>query len=135
MDGSGAPSQAPVLLDTNALLLPWTRATDLRDELTRLGFTGPWTITAGTDAELSSLAEGSSATARAAAAAKRHLIPSCHIKATRLPGDDGILELATAQGAIVVTDDGALAAEARKRGVRVVSSRGHGRLYDRSHAV
>ncbi|MGB0651786.1 MAG: PIN domain-containing protein [Thermoplasmatota archaeon] len=119
---------AVVVLDTNALLLPFTDGTDLHGELERLLGAPRWVVAAPSVTELATLAAGDGATARAAKAAQR-LAASCAVEATELPGDDGVLDVAGRLGAAVVTNDRKLQGEAQRRGLAVVASRGKGRLF------
>ncbi len=120
----------PVVLDTNALLLPFTDATDLEHEL--LGLVGAIDLVVPQPVvqEVATLAEGDGATGRAGRAAQQWM-KRCRVEPTDLPGDDGILEVARRLGAVVVTNDRRLQTEAHRSGLTVVSSRGPGRLFIR----
>lgn len=117
----------PVVLDTNAVLLPFTDGTDLHEELARLLGTVDLVVPTSVLPELEALRQGEGATAQAAQAAQRWL-RRCRIEPTDLPGDDGVLDVARRLDAPVVTNDRRLARECRRSGIRVVRSRGHGRL-------
>ncbi len=116
-----------IVADTNALMLPFTDGTDLVEELTDLVGAFHILVPFSVKQELQSLAQGKDAAARAAAGALRmglgELVP------TDLPGDDGLLEVARAGADAVMTNDRRLAGEAKKLGLRVVQSRGRGRLH------
>ncbi len=124
----------PVVLDTNALLLPFTDQTDLEGELTALLGAVAFVVPGSVEQELATLGAGDGATARAARAAQRW-IERCRIEPTELPGDDGLLEVSRRLGAVVVTNDRRLQGEAQRSGLTVVSSRGPGRLFIRSGGV
>lgn len=117
----------PVLLDTNALLLPFAHGTRLEEELAELFGPVELLIPSTVLVELGTLAyKGQGATARHAKMAVK-FAQRCRVLATRLPGDDGLLEVARSTGAVVVTNDRTLQAECQKSGLRVVVSREHGR--------
>jgi hypothetical protein len=116
-----------VVLDTNALLLPFKDGTDVVAELERLlGAVRP-VVPSCVVAELGALAVGGGAAARAAAAAQR-LTESWTVAETDLRGDDGVFAVARAADALV-TNDGGLQQRARAAGLLVVASRGRGRLH------
>ncbi|MGB1586344.1 MAG: PIN domain-containing protein [Thermoplasmatota archaeon] len=114
-----------LVVDTNALLLPFRDGTDLQGEVERLLGAVTWVVPSCVLDELNVLAEGNGKDARAAKMALQ-LATSWQHEATSLPGDDGVLEVATRLGAAVLTDDKRLVAEAKQRGLRVLRSRGHG---------
>lgn len=114
-----------VVVDTNALLLPFRSGTDLRGEVERLLGTVAWVVPSCVLEELAILSEGQGKDARAAKAAGR-LLSDMRIEPTELPGDDGVLDVATRLDATILTDDRRLLQEAKRRGLRAVRSRGHG---------
>lgn len=115
------------VLDTNALLLPFTDGTDLEEELVRILGAVRLVVPSSVVDELRGLADGDGKPAQAAGAALRFL-QRCRVEPTGLPGDDGLLETARRLGAVVVTNDRAVQQEARRSGLTVVASRGEGRL-------
>lgn len=115
------------VLDTNALLLPFTDGTDLEDELQRLVGAVRLVVPSSIVQEVQGLAAGQSNAARAAKAAVRFLT-RCRVEPTGLPGDDGVLDVARRLGAVVVTNDRNVGQEARRSGLQVVRPRGKGRL-------
>lgn len=115
------------VLDTNALLLPFTDGTDLEAELTRLLGAVRLVVPSSVVDELRGLAEGAGRPAQAAGAALRFL-ERCRVEPTGLPGDDGLLDTARRIGGVVVSNDRAVQQEARRSGLAVVASRGSGRL-------
>jgi len=117
-----------VVVDTNALLLPFLDGTDLRSELENALGAVDLVVPSSVRTELSALQAGEGRTARAARAAQR-LVADATQAATELPGDDGVLDVARRLGATVLTNDKRLQAECRRSGLRVVASRGHGRLW------
>lgn len=128
-----------VVLDTNALLLPFTEGTDLDEALTALLGAHDLVVPSAVVAELRTLREEGGATGRAAQGALRWLQtrtggqaegrgPALRMEETDLPGDDGVLEVARRLQATVLTNDRRLQQEARRSGLKVVRSRGHGRL-------
>ena len=123
-----APSpRVPVVLDTNACLLPFTDGTDLQAQLERELGAVQLFLPDVVQAELVSLAAGRGATARAAGGALR-LLRDARVEAAGLAGDDGVLEVAARLGAVLVSNDRTLQREAAKRGLAVVASREKGRL-------
>lgn len=122
MDGQYA------VLDTNALLLPFTDGTDVERELERLLGAVRMVVPSSIVQEVNGLAgSGNGQAARAAKAAIRFL-DRCRVEPTGLPGDDGVLEVARRLQAVVVSNDRKVRQEARRSGLTVVSSRGKGRL-------
>ncbi len=115
------------VLDTNALLLPFTDGTDLEAELVRILGAARLVVPSSVVDELNGLADGQGKPAQAAGAALRFLA-RCRVEPTGLPGDDGLLEIARRLGAVVVTNDRAVQQEARRSGLAVVASRGTDRL-------
>lgn len=115
------------VLDTNALLLPFTDGTNLEDELLRLLGAVRMVVPSSIVQELQGLAGGDSKAARAAKAALRYL-DRCRVEPTGLPGDDGVLDVARRLGGAVVSNDRNLRGEAKRSGLTVVAPRGKGRL-------
>ncbi len=120
----------PVVLDTNALLLPFTDGTDLDAEAEALLGAVRFVVPEPVVTELHTLAapDGSGETARAAAGALRLLARFEQAPSDR-PGDDAVLDVADRLGAAVLSNDRRLQREARKRGLVVLASRGRGRLH------
>jgi uncharacterized protein len=132
VDGSGpttasGPGIRAVVLDTNALLLPFTDGTRLEEELERLVGSCQLVVPSSIIGELKQLAQNPSTLGRNAKSALR-LAQRCRVESTKLPGDDGLLQVARALGAIVVTNDRAIQAEAARSGLQVVVAREKGRL-------
>ncbi len=119
--------KTPVVLDTNALLLPFTDGTDLESELGRL--VGDWEgiVPACVLMELEQISRRKDMAGRAAKMARKYAT-RFRAEATRLTGDDGILEVARRLPAAVATNDKKLQAECVKSGLRVIVSREIGRL-------
>lgn len=117
----------PVVLDTNALLLPFTSGVRLDEELERLFGPVQWLVPSSVAWELERLGKGRDETARCARIAIKLAARGVAVE-TRLPGDDGVLKVAQETGAAIVTNDRKLQAEATARGIRVVLARGGGRL-------
>lgn len=115
-----------LVLDTNALLLPFTEGTDLQTEMEQHGaftFVVPSSVTA----ELVQLARDGGKTGMAARSATRY-VERCRIEKVTLPGDDGLLELARRLGAAVLTGDKRVQKEARKSELVVYGPRAGGKL-------
>lgn len=112
----------PVVLDTNAILLPFTQGTRLEEPLAEL--LGAYELHLPTSVlpELQRLSQNQGATGRAAKLALK-LAERCVREPTGLMGDDGILEVARRLGAVVFTNDRKLQAEAAKSGLRVLVAR------------
>lgn len=124
---STAAHPTAVVLDTNALLLPFTSGCRLDEELERLFGPVQWLIPSSVAWELERLGQGRDNAARAARMATKLSARGTLIEA-KLPGDDGVLEVAKAHGAAIVTNDRTLQREAQTRGLRVVVARGGGKL-------
>lgn len=118
----------PVVVDTNAALLPFTDGTDIEEAL--VGLVGLMEIHVPSSIawELGRLARQGGRTGRAAKAAIA-LARRWNEAATDLPGDDGLLDVARRLNAVVVSNDRRVQVEARKAGLTVVASRGRGRLH------
>ncbi len=127
-------SGVPVVLDTNALLLPFTDGTDILLEAEGILGAVRFVVPDAVVTELQTLADGQDATARAATGALRLLV-RFERAATDLPGDDAVLNVASKLRAAVLSNDRLLQAEARRRGLIVLASRGKGRLYRLDQAV
>lgn len=115
------------VLDTNALLLPFTQNIDVGQELERLLGAVEMVVPSSIVQELQGLASGSDATSRAAKGALRYL-DRCRVEPTQLPGDDGILDVARRSHGVVVSNDKKLRAEAKRSGLQIVGARGRDRL-------
>ncbi len=112
-----------VVLDTSALLLPFTDGLDLIGGLEEvLGAYEP-VLPASVHEELHHHAEGNDARSRAAKGALR-LTARWRVEATELPGDDGVLDVVRRLSAAICSNDKRLCDEAAKHGVPVVSVRG-----------
>lgn len=117
----------PVVLDTNALLLPFTSGVRIDAELERVVGPVQWLVPSSVAWELERLAKGKDNAARAARMAQKLVARAATVE-TSLPGDDGVLEVATKNSALLVTNDRKLQEEARKRGIRVLVARTSGKL-------
>lgn len=117
----------PVVLDTNALMLPFTSGIHIDDELERLLGPCEWLVPSSVAWELERLGKGKDATARAARMATKLVERAAKVE-TSLPGDDGVLQVATLRKAMLLTNDRRLQDEARKRGLRVILARTSGKL-------
>ena len=133
---SSAPSAAalpgrggkPIVFDTNALLLALEHRTPLDDELLDLFGANEWIVPSTVVVELKTLAhKGEGSVARRAKMAVQLVAKRCKVEDSRLPGDDGLLEVARRLGAVVVTNDKTLQQECKASGLTVVVSREHGR--------
>jgi rRNA-processing protein FCF1 len=116
-----------VVLDTNALLLPFTEGTRIEEGIEALFDDATLVVPSCVLMELQQIARGNTNAARHARAAHK-LAVRFKEEPTRLTGDDGILEVARRLGAVVVTNDRVLQSECTKSGLRVVVAREHGRL-------
>jgi rRNA-processing protein FCF1 len=118
----------PVVFDTNALLLALEAHTPLDDDLAHLLGATRWIVPSTVLVELKTLAfKGQGAVARNAKVALQFAGKRCATEATKLPGDDGLLEVARRLGAAVVSNDKALQQECKTSGLTVVVLREHGR--------
>lgn len=117
-----------VVVDTNALLLPFTDGTDIQDEVERLLGSARVVVPTAVGDELRKLAEGEGASARAAAAAQRLATRFEEVQAG-LPGDDGVLQVARSFRAYVLSNDKGLQGRCREAGLKVLESRGKGKLH------
>ena len=127
-----SPEQRPtgakaVVFDTNALLLPFANGTKLEDELENLLGATQWLVPSSVVVELKTLAhKGEGATMRHAKMAVKYL-ERCEVVPTKLAGDDGLLEVARARKAVVVTNDRTLQEECVRSGLTVIVARENGR--------
>jgi len=122
-------TQAVAVLDTNAMLLPFTEGTRLEEGLEALFEDIELVVPSCVRMELDQIAarSGNTEVARHAKAAAK-LAGKWRNEPTKLTGDDGILEVARRLGAVVVTNDRVLQGECAKSGLKVVVAREHGRL-------
>jgi rRNA-processing protein FCF1 len=117
----------PVVFDTNALILPFAHGTRVEEDLATLFGQVKLMVPSTVLVELGTLAyKGKGAVARHAKMALK-FAERCEVLQTKLPGDDGLLEVARKAKAVVVTNDRTLQAECQKSGLTVVVSREHGR--------
>ncbi|MHB8633374.1 MAG: type II toxin-antitoxin system VapC family toxin [Thermoplasmatota archaeon] len=116
-----------VVFDTNALLLPFTSGVRVEEEIERLMGPSEWLVPSCVAWELERLAKGKGASARAARMAQKLAQRATAVPA-RLPGDDGVLEVAHAHHAALFTNDRRLQAEAARRGLTVLVARASGQL-------
>jgi rRNA-processing protein FCF1 len=132
---TGSPTgreAGPVVLDTNALMMPVELDVRVFDELERLTGRPPAAldllVPRAVVAELDRLAGGTDAAARAARVG-RDLVDRCRVVETDEPyADDAVLALAVARDALVVTNDRPLRSRLRDADVRVASVRGRDTL-------
>ena len=116
-----------VVFDTNALLLPFAHGTPIEDELLNLLGATEWFVPSSVMVELKTLAhKGEGATMRNAKMAVKYA-GRCKVVETKLAGDDGLLEVARAKQAAVVTNDRKLQDECVRSGLTVIVSRENGR--------
>lgn len=122
----GAPT--PVVFDTNALLLALESHAPLDDDLADLLGATRWVVPSTVVVELRTLAyKKTGAVARNAKVALAFAEKRCQVESSKLPGDDGLLDVARRLGAAVVTNDKALQQECRRSGLTVVVLREGGR--------
>ncbi len=103
-----------VVLDANALLAPFSRGVWLEDELQRVLGGVEIYVPSSVLEELRRLASSMPEARAALLLASRYRIVE-----VSSGGDEGVLEAASRLGAVLVTNDAALRAEARRRGLRV----------------
>lgn len=116
-----------VVFDTNALLLPFAHGTPMEDDILNLLGATQWFVPSSVLVELKTLAhKGEGATMRNAKMALKYA-QRCQVVETKLAGDDGLLEVARARQAAVVTNDKTLQEECIRSGLVVIVSREHGR--------
>lgn len=120
-------SAIPVVLDTNALLLPFLEGTNLEAELEDMLGNVQIVVPSSILGELKMLAQGHGDAGQAARGALR-LLQRFGSAPTGQAGDDGLLDVARRLHAVVVTNDRKLQEECRKSSLRVVVARGRGRL-------
>jgi len=113
-----------VVLDANALMMPFQFGLNISAEIERLLGRCEMYVPASVISELSSLAKKEKAASSALRLAKRF-----KVAVTRTVGDEAILEAASALGAVVVTNDAALLERLRDMGIRRIM------LRSRSHLV
>ena len=121
------PAIRPVVLDTNAILMPFTQGTRIEEDLAALFGTVTLHVPTSVISELKHLGANKGETGRAA---KMALIfaQRCILEPTGLMGDDGILQVARRLRATVVTNDRLLQQECVTSGLDVVVARERGRL-------
>lgn len=125
---SPAPGGKPVVFDTNAVLLALEAHTPLDDDLGELVGANRWIVPSTVVVELGTLAyKGKGAVARNAKMALAFVEKRCATEPTKLPGDDGLLEVARRLGAAVLTNDKTLQQECRQSGLTVIVLRENGR--------
>ena len=134
----------PVVLDTNALMMPVESGVRVFEELDRVVVDADPVVPAAVVAELEKLSESNGAEGTAASVG-RDLVERCRVAETAASyADDAVLELATdlaggdgerdrnrdaaTDDPYVVTNDGPLARRLRERGVRVIGLRGENTL-------
>jgi rRNA-processing protein FCF1 len=118
----------PVVFDTNALLLALEAHTPLDDDLADLLGATRWIVPSTVLTELRTLAyKGQGAVARNAKTALAFAAKRCATEESRLPGDDGLLDVARRMRAAVVTNDKTLQQECRQSGLTVIVLRENGR--------
>lgn len=121
-------SHKAVVFDTNALLLPFAHGTPMEDDLLEILGPTEWFVPSSVIVELRTLAhKGSGATQRNAKSALKYAETRCQVVATKLAGDDGLLEVARGKKAAVVTNDRTLQEECVRSGLTVVVARENGR--------
>jgi uncharacterized protein len=121
------PGVKPVVVDTNALLLPFTEGTDVMGELERLVGRVELVVPSSILGELRRLAENRGEAGNAARSALR-LAQRFRQEPTGLAGDDGLLDVARRLKAVVLTNDRKVQQEAATSGLQVVVAREKGRL-------
>lgn len=116
----------PLVLDTNAALLPFSQGCDLED-LWELAGSTHMVVPSSVDRELRTHAAGLGALARQAQAALR-LLADAPREASDLPGDDGVLDVARRLHGIIVTNDRGLHDQAARQGVPSIAAKRDGRF-------
>lgn len=118
----------PVVLDANALIMPFERRVRLDPELTRLLGAYEPVVPESVLKELATLAAtGTGATARNAKSALTLATRYKFVDAKKR-GDAGVLEVARALDAVLLTNDKELRGLARSEGLRTIYLRGKGHL-------
>lgn len=112
-----------VLLDANALMMPFQFSLDLEEELVRLLGTPEIRVPTSVLRELDRLSGGSSEARAARSLADR--FPALPVEGK---GDDALLAAAKAHEAVVVTNDRRLRARLREWGLPVIYLRERSRL-------
>lgn len=115
------------MLDTNAILMPFTQGTKLEEDLAAMFGKVDLRLPTSVISELKHLAENQGETGRAARMALT-FAKRCTLEPTGLMGDDGILQVARRLKATVVTNDRKLQQECVTSGLPVIVAREHGRL-------
>lgn len=116
-----------VVLDTNALLLPFTENTRIEEILDEMLGTHTVHVPTSVISELKFLTQNKGELGRNARMALKFAERFQSAPTGRM-GDDGLLEIARKLGAIVVTNDRTLQAECQKSGLQVLVAREQGRL-------
>ncbi len=119
-----SPVMPAVVLDSNALMMPFQFGLNLSAEIERLLGHCEMYVPAGVMSELRSLSKK-----ERAAKAGLKLAERFKIAATEASGDEAILEAASALGAVVVTNDAELLEKLKAMGIRRI------RLRSKSHLV
>lgn len=122
--GGGPTGRPTVLLDTNALLLPFRSGTDLEGEIERALGPSEILVPSSVLAELEELAERREPHARAALALARRF----GVLPTDVRGDRALRELAISTRSWVVTADRRLGEALRAAGLGVLRPRDRARL-------
>lgn len=118
----------PVVLDANALIMPFERRVRLDPELTRLLGSYEPVVPESVLKELATLAAtATGATARHAKAALSLATRYKFVNAKKR-GDAGVLEVTRALDAVLLTNDKELRGLARSEGLRTIYLRGKGHL-------
>ncbi len=117
----------PVILDTNAILMPFTEGTRLEELLDAVLPAHTLHVPTSVVSELKNLMKNRGELGRAAKMALK-FSERCKPEPTGRMGDDGILEVARRLGGVVVTNDKLLQTECQKSGLQVLVAREKGRL-------
>lgn len=112
-----------VILDTNALMMPFQFGVDPEVEVRRIMGTARIVVLSSIKGELERLAMK-----RPEARAALRYAERFEILETDMSGDDSILAAAVEMGAVVVTSDGGLRQRLREMGITVLYMRGKKRL-------
>ncbi|WP_181685685.1 PIN domain-containing protein [Halorhabdus salina] len=116
------------VLDTNALMMPVECNVRVFDELDRLLGAGERLVPQAVVVELEDLSTGASEEATAASVG-RDLVDRCSIRDHEADyADDAVLELATAEDAYAVTNDGPLKKRLLAEAVPVIGLRDRNKL-------
>jgi hypothetical protein len=117
-----------VILDTNALFMPFQFGINLDAELKRLFGVYTYVIPAPVLDEVRNLVERGERHAGAAHRLAEHLSRSAVVFPSDLPADDAVISAAVGTGGSILTTDSELRKRARSRGIRVVYLRGRSHL-------